>query len=152
MARNQRRRILVSPAFQVRLVGSFLLAFLGAGAVFCGVLLFVFQEFEALGRLLELPPGHFFYWMLADLKWWAGTMVAATFVGVFAAMAYGGLIHGRRIAGPVLSVCRRVEELASGEIDTPLRSRRDDYFSELTESLNRHLDAEQEPKAAGSAR
>ena len=102
-----------------------------------------------LGGLQLLILGGSFYYFLAGLALVASAWYLwhADRIG---ASIYGGLLRTRRVAGPVKSLIRHLNELADGGPAEPsLRFRRDDCFPELAASFNAFREAEHAQRRQG---
>lgn len=139
LTRKPRRRLLVDPRFQSEVISGFLLVFVPATAVLCGINWAILLEVEGLGQALGMPAEHAFFTRLAQLRTAVTVATLVTLAGVIALVVYGGLVRTRRIAGPILAMQRELERAARGEGENQVQARRGDYFAELLESFNRRM-------------
>jgi hypothetical protein len=136
---RRRRRLLVDPPLQYELIAWALLALTAATAVFSGILLFVLQDVRVMGESIALPSDHPYFVHLDELRSSTVVAVAVTFVGLGAALIYGGLVRSRRIAGPILALRRHLDTAAEGS-PAPIAFRADDHFADLSARFNRLVD------------
>jgi hypothetical protein len=141
---DQRRRLLVDPRLQYELIAPFLLVFVPATAVFCGITWAVLHDVEGLAQAVGMAIDHPFVQRLAQLRVAAIAAMAATCAGVIALTIYGGLIRTRKIAGPILALRTQLDRAARGETCAEVRTRRGDHLAELQSEVNRLL-AERRP-------
>jgi len=47
-----------------------------------------------------------------------------------------GLVHSGRLMGALFAIHRRIRRLGEGDVTTPLKLRRGDYFQDVTEAFN----------------
>lgn len=143
MSEQSRRRLIVYPRFQCAQLGAIVITFLMATAAYVGILAWVFYEILVLGEAMQLPQSHFYFDAVATLKSSVKVGLVTVFAGFLALVVYGGLVRTRRVAGPVKSLIRHLNELADGgPVSTSLRFRRDDCFHELATSFNDFREAE----------
>lgn len=143
MSEQRRRRLIVYPRFQCAQLGAILTTFLLATAAYVGILSWVFYEFLVLGDAMQLPQSHFYFDAISTIKGSVKVGLLTVFAGFLLLAVYGGLVRTRRVAGPVKSLIRHLNELADGgPASTSLRFRRDDCFHELATSFNAFREAE----------
>jgi len=74
----------------------------------------------------------------AAISGWQGWYgrIALAVLGLLGLMVWISLILTQRMAGPVYRIMRRLESMATGDLDQSMRLRRKDEFQELAEQLN----------------
>ncbi|MCX7013622.1 MAG: hypothetical protein NTW86_13880 [Candidatus Sumerlaeota bacterium] len=126
--RCKRRRLLVIPRFQLRLVGSiWLFVLAGMAIATVGTCLYF---------LLLNEPSH------ADVvQGWSGMVgrTALALLVLFGLMAWGTLLVSHRIAGPIYRILRVLEDLQRDKSGAPIRFRRGDAFQDVARQLNHTL-------------
>ena len=130
--RNRRRRILSRPADQFRTslvptIGAALLLFLLVTAVH-------YLTAARTRDLTQYNPA--FRELLEDQALFMEATLATGAIAYLACLLIVGLFHSRRLMGALFAMDRRIRHLADGDLTTPLRLRRGDYFHDVAEGLN----------------
>lgn len=120
-----RRRLLVNNRLQLSLLASIWL--IAAAGMILAVLL------SAFWFMFLDEPGN----LMSGAGWngWYGRLALAV-LGLLAVMIWGSVMLTHRMAGPLYRIMRRLETMASGDLDQSMRLRRKDEFQELAEQLN----------------
>jgi methyl-accepting chemotaxis protein len=139
--KNRRRRTMIDPKLQYSLVSSFFVVFLLASAIYQVAMSYAFLEIHAILNSLQLPAGHVAVARLENVE----DVVAISFAAIFciftAIIWWAGLRLSHRIAGPIFALTRHLNQVAEGRSDGDISFRRDDYFSDLQDAFNRHMDS-----------
>jgi methyl-accepting chemotaxis protein len=130
--RVRRRRILSRPADQFR---TSLVPTLGAAVLLVLLVAFVHHVAAVGTRDLSLrhPAGRD---VLQDQAVFIETALAAGAVVCMFGVLAVGLVHSRRLIGALFAMHRRIVRLAEGDLDSPMRLRRGDYFHDVAEAIN----------------
>ena len=132
---------MVDPKLQYSVVSSFFVVFILASAIYQVAMSYAFLEVHAILQALQLPPGHAAVARLERVE----DVVAIAFVGIFAAFTaviwWAGLRLSHRIAGPIFALTRHLHRVAEGRSDSDISFRKDDYFNDLQDAFNRHMDS-----------
>jgi methyl-accepting chemotaxis protein len=140
VAKNRRRTTMIDPKLQYSVVSSFFVVFLLASAVYQVAMSYAFLEIHAILHALQLPPGNTAVARLERVE----DVVATAFVGIFSVFTaiiwWAGLRLSHRIAGPIFALTRHLNRVAEGRSDADISFRRNDYFSDLQDAFNRHMD------------
>jgi hypothetical protein len=147
MTHERRRRLVVDPRLQYELISPFLLVFVPATAVFCGITWAVLHDVEGLAQAVGMTLEHPFVQRLAQLRVAAIASMVATCAGVVALTIYGGLVRSRRIAGPIVALRAQLERAARGESCAEVQTRSGDHLAELQSEVNRLLAERRTPLA-----
>ena len=142
---------MVDLKLQCSLVGSFLMVFVLASAIYQATMSFTFLEFHAIADTLQLPPEHPLFSELERVEDAATSAFAAIFLGFTVLTIWAGLRLSRTIAGPIFALGRHFERVADGQTDADLSVREDDCFPELVKKFNHHMDACRKQLAAARA-
>lgn len=137
-----RRKFIINRGFQfpfiVRMV---VINLMTIGILFVGLYV-IFYRFNFLGNELGLESGHRFYEFVGEQF----MMISALFLGAAISstlvLAVYGVFLSHRIAGPLENLMirfKKIEESAPDECKTHFR--KDDFFHELAQAYNEHLDA-----------
>ena len=136
-----RRKFIINTAFQfpfiVRMV---VINLLTMGVLFVGLYV-IFYRFNFLGNELGLESGHRFYEFVREQFMMIGALFLGAAISSSMILAVYGVFLSHRIAGPLENLkirFRKMREEAPEECKT--RFRKDDFFHDLAEAYNEHLD------------
>lgn len=127
-----RKKILVSPRFQIGFILYSMLSSLFIGLAFGAAFWVHFSKLENLGRSLGFDTGNLFFQYL-DTQWaaLAKLMVLVTCVCLLISTLLGLLIS-HRVVGPLRRLKDHIEKDSINGKVTPLQFRKYDFFSELS--------------------
>ena len=134
--KNARRSTVIHPKFQYTIIGFNLVLAVIAVAIFYVENMILFSKFTDPS---VLPPDPVIQEFLTDERRAVNIVFLITSLFVFASMIIGGLILSNRVAGPVYHVQKFIEKYLDGTEKGPLKFRRQDFFPELAESVNRFI-------------
>jgi methyl-accepting chemotaxis protein len=138
---RRKNRLFVEKDFQYRFTLRICLLAGLIFAVFSGfVLFFVRLSYEMLiqGALLQMPD------MVAKLKWEFRAMstgIIVSFLLFMTVLFTAGILLTRRIAGPLLSIKKRLQDFALGHEGVRVRLRSGDEFHNLEDVFNFAMEA-----------
>ncbi len=126
-ARQRRRMFIVDPELQLRLLGEVFFVLL-VGAILALVSFHVIDTlaFSMNGAFADFPSERLMVW---------------SYVGVSAALNIAVIViistfYSHRIAGPSYRIVRALDELASGDLSTPVRLRKKDHLKRIAGAVN----------------
>jgi methyl-accepting chemotaxis protein len=138
---RRKNRLFVEKDFQYRFTLRICLLAGVIFAIFAGfVLFFVRLSYEMLiqSALLQMPD------MVAKLKWEFRAMstgIIVSFLLFMSVLFTAGILLTRRIAGPLLSIKKRLQDFALGQESVRLRLRTGDEFLNLESVFNLAMEA-----------
>jgi len=128
----RQRRVLGRPADQFRTT---LVPTLGAAVLLVFLLAAVHQiNTVRVRELAEANPG--FSDVLDSQQVAMETTLALGAVFYLFGILTVGLIHSGRLMGSLFAIHRRLRRLSEGDVTTPFKLRRGDYFQDVTEAFN----------------
>lgn len=147
MLRNLRKKVLIQPRLQKKIIAQFLL--LGVVMILVNLLSFYFLVSKVINQIQAFSSSHAeIYDSLMDT--WSdltlGTLVLSLVI-VFSFCLYG-LYFSNRIAGPLFHVRKAIARFVMGEKSVRIQLRRDDYLQELSEDVNLLMDKLSEKKSS----
>ena len=123
-APQRRRRYIVDPSVQYRLIGLAVATWLVNAAFVFGAIFYL----DSTPALPDAPP--------------ALLLMAAALTTVCLIVSVGSaLVLSHRIAGPAYRIQRSLHRVTAGDLDFKVVLRRNDCFEELSESFNEMIDA-----------
>lgn len=136
-----RRKFIINSGFQYPFIFRMVIInLLTMGALFIG-LYFIFYRFNFLGNEMGLESGDRFYHFVREQF----MMISALFLGAGISssliLAVYGIFLSHRIAGPLENLKIRFRKLANeAPEECKTRFRKDDFFHDLAQAYNEHLD------------
>ncbi len=99
-----------------------------------------FERFFAIGSGIGLPEDHiFFRFISTQHDEWNMTFFGMALLIIFSLVG-AGIILSHRIAGPLYRLEKHLEGLGEGKKLTALKFRKNDYFQDLAQSYNQHME------------
>lgn len=135
--KNRRKKYLLNPGFQLKLLGYFFALSIGTLTIFYGAVLFFFWKFHNMGVNLGLPENHVFFKFLGQQKSQMNYIFIATSLISSISLIFGGLVLSHKIAGPIHRLCDFINKKINGEKIDQLKFREGDFFPELEEHVNK---------------
>lgn len=134
-----RRRYLINPPFQLKVIGWMLGVAAGTVALIYASNTYVVWRLLRVGETLGLPQDHAFYALVGEQKALLNSVFAVTaFVALFVIVG-AGVVLSHRIAGPLHRLRETVEGAAEGGPTTEFKVRSHDDFPELAQAINKLL-------------
>jgi methyl-accepting chemotaxis protein len=136
MRKDERRNYLINPKFQWSMVGIFIGISLIINIIYFISMSYSFNEFQAIGRELKLPPdGQFFKFINHQegqftkvFLWTSG--ISSVILVIF------GVLLSHKIAGPIYRISEDLKSMIKdGKLKT-VQFRKGDFFIEMTEIFN----------------
>lgn len=143
---NRRKKYLLNPNFQLKLMGYFMALSFAMITIFYGSVLFFFWKFHDMGVELGLQESHVFFRFLAQQKSQMNWIFLATSIIGAIALTVGGLVLSHKIAGPIHRLCTWLDEKRNGKQSEPLKFREGDFFPEIESHVNELVDFYEEKK------
>lgn len=135
----KRRRYIVNPKFQWRLIAFVLLTAIGICSLFFLAIRHNFQQDKELGLVIGLPEDHIYFehlnLMQTDLTYAFLAVCAILLLVVFSVT----LAFSFRVAGPVYRMTQDLHSYKDDNLLNPIQFREYDYFPELADAFNRRL-------------
>ena len=132
---------MIYPKFQMRLIiWNLLIMSMAFGIVGIGVCQ-TFSYLKGLGTAVGLPNGHnyFQFIQLQSSVFFRNLAIAGALCGIASFMIT--LIVSHRLAGPMTRLRTYFAEIkSSGQVQDPLKFRKDDYMLELADEINSALE------------
>jgi methyl-accepting chemotaxis protein len=139
-AKERRHNSVVDPKLQYSLVKSFLIVFVVASGIYYVATTFAFLQIYAVLGTVQGPEQQQIAAQIQHVEHLAAWSLGGVF-GAFALFIWrAGLKLSHRITGPIFALTRHLNRVADGRTNQDLRFREDDYFSELQEAFNRHME------------
>lgn len=136
---RSRRRLLISPRFQLAFLGwSMLMLFAVIGVFYGGAHVF-FQGFRELGTAAGLPADHVIFQFLAAQQSQLNQVFFWTSLLSASILTVGSLWFSHRVAGPVYRLREHLDAMAEGRTFEDVRFRKRDFFPELAQACNRQF-------------
>jgi uncharacterized membrane protein YciS (DUF1049 family) len=135
--KNQRRKFLIDPKFQLSLLGMcFLLALFILGMwLISGQI--VFWEFMQKGQELQLPSDHIYFRFIETQRRKMNVVIACVGCLTTLGIMFAGLKISNKIIGPLYNLRKNLKEIReTKKVGRPISFRENDYFIELAEDVN----------------
>ncbi len=136
---HKRSRLLIYPAFQLRLIVGLVLSHLVLVGVFFLTQLIFFYYYKAIGQKMGLPADHMFYGFLGQQQQRMAFFFVLASLVVMAMGALYSLLISHRVAGPIVRVMNYLNGYSQAQEPSPVRFREDDYFLELADAVNQFV-------------
>ena len=132
--KRQIQNILINPAFQLKLLGYFVVLFaLTTISLYSTTFLF-FYRIASAGHRVGIPTGHVFYKFLDQQKGDLDSLFILLVILNFILLIGIGFLVSHRIAGPIFKMKRYLKEVNS---DSPVFTlRKNDFLKDLEPVLN----------------
>lgn len=143
---NQKKRkiLLINPRFQITFMAYMLvMAALTIGVFFVANSYF-FWHFKQIGKELSLPADHVFFQFLFEQEHTMNLVFLITSAVSSVFLILGGLVLSHRVAGPIYRITRHMKDYAEGKHPGPARFRDGDFFLELADAFNEHIETVKE--------
>jgi hypothetical protein len=143
---NARKRLLIYPNFQLRLIVGLFVSHLVLISVFFITQTVFFNTYKKLGQQMGLPADHMFFGFVDQQrhKMILFLLVASALVMILGAVY--SLVVSHRVAGPIVRAIRYLNDYgdqpqsASQDAqNSGLKFRDHDFFKELADSINRFV-------------
>ena len=135
----KRRRYIVNPKFQWRLIAFVMLTAVGICSLFFLAIKHSFTLDKELGLVIDLPQDHVYFehlsLMQTDLTYAFLAVCAILLLVVFLVT----LAFSFRVAGPVYRMTQDLQSYRDDNLLNPIQFREYDYFPELADAFNRRL-------------
>ena len=136
-----RKRFLINPAFQWKVVGFALVITFFLVLAFQLSNQYFLLELNDLGRDLQLPQDHFFFEVIASQRRKMGWVtLGVSCVTVLFSIGYG-ILFSHRIAGPLYRLRMHLDQQRKEKKLKPLHFREADFFQEIPESYNHMIES-----------
>lgn len=141
----RRRKFIVNTGFQFPFIFRMVVInLLTMGVLFLGLYV-IFYRFNFLGDEMGLESGHRYYSFVREQFFMVGALFFGAAVSSSIVLGVYGVFLSHRIAGPLENLkirFKKISDAAPEECKTKFR--RDDFFHDLAEAYNEHLDGVQE--------
>ncbi len=141
MAPNSRRRYLIHPRFQLRVVGYTLFLTFVLIAIFYASNLYFIWRFIEIGRSLQIQPDHPFFRFIMEQRRLMNSIFGITAALALVVIPFLGLFFSHKVAGALHKLETHIDRVAETRELKEVQFRKGDYFSELAESFNRMMSA-----------
>ena len=137
------RKFLINAPFQIQFMASVMLIAIVSMAIIYIANDYFFQSYLQKGIDLNLPPDHPYFLMIHEQK----IFMAKVFLSVALAISFmtclWGLFFSHKIAGPLhrLEGYFKQAAIKSEKLETKIYFRKEDFFQELPESINKYIDS-----------
>lgn len=133
------KSFLINRDFQISfLKWSLALAFVVFASIFLAVQS-VFWKFREDGERLHIQPGSAYFQIIDRQHTFTNMVFVGVGLGCFLMISIGGMVLSHRVAGPLYRFRRHMlESKTSGHLK-PVRFRKKDYFHDLSEAYNEHI-------------
>lgn len=135
--KNRRKKYLINKRFQLNfmayMIGMTMLAIL----FFYAGKEFFFWKFFHMGKEMGLSPNHISYVFMEQQKALLDILFIYSSLLTFVVLFFVGLRVSNRVAGPLYSLRKHMDEMAEGTLEKEIHFRKKDYFQELAISFNR---------------
>lgn len=140
-----RRKFLINTGFQYPFIFRMVVInLLTMGILFVGLYV-IFYRFNFLGNEMGLESGHRFYEFVREQFMMISALFFGAAISSTVVLAVYGVFLSHRIAGPLENLkirFKKIRETAPEECKTKFRQ--DDFFHDLAQAYNEHLDSVQE--------
>lgn len=137
-----RRKFLINTGFQFPFIFRMVVInLLTMGVLFVGLYL-IFYRFNFLANEMGLESGHRFYEFVREQFMMIGALFFGAAISSTVVLAVYGVFLSHRIAGPLENLKIRFKKLSdTAPEDCKTRFRKDDFFHDLADAYNDHLDS-----------
>ncbi len=142
--KNERKRLLINPTFQLKFLGWMLSGAIGVLSIFYTSNLYFLWELQKLGKDIGLPIDHTYFEFVQVQSGRMNQVFVLSAVVTLLIITIFSLILSHRIAGPIHHLKTYFQRLsATGKARQKLFFRKSDFFHEVPENINRFLFDEQ---------
>ena len=138
--KNNRKVILINPAFQLKVVGYFIALAMFNVAIFYASIHYFFWNLKNTALKVGLPPKHVFYLFVDEQSTIMGLIFLAVAVFTIAFLFITGLYISHRIAGPLYRLKKHLDTCSSNKKLDEVHFRKGDFFPEVQNSFNQLVD------------
>jgi len=131
--------LLIHPRFQLTLILYALLIALISVGIFFFTFQALFGKLMDLGIQAKLDAADPFFDFVTQQKVWMQQVFFFASISLLTSISFLGLWVSHRIAGPMVRLKNFLDQMVETQKMSELRFRKNDYFSDLAESLNQAL-------------
>jgi hypothetical protein len=146
MKNNSRKVYLINPPFQLRIMAWMVGISLAPISIFFMAHHYFFWKLKQLGVEIQLEPDHIYFRFLEGQSHQLLMIFLGCSVLAMVLVAILGLTLSHKIAGPIHRMKRHMTELTQGKTLPQLSFRKNDYFLELPEILNKYINSRKDEK------
>jgi methyl-accepting chemotaxis protein len=144
--RNKRRLILINKSFQLKFFLWFFASVSLLNFFFYMTIVYLFSSFVEMGAAVGLSGDNPYFSLIAEQKERMSIVFGGSyFIEVVILMVFS-YIFSHRIAGPIHRLKIWLGDVAQGKEVQALSFRKEDFFSELPEVVNRAIESVKNPK------
>jgi MFS family permease len=143
---NKRKNYLINRPFQVRLMGWMIGIALAPVSVFFLGHYYFFWQLKKLGFDIQLPPDHVYFRFIETQSSKLFIFFLLCALIALLAVILLGLLLSHQIAGPIHHLKEHLRKLTEGEKLPELRFRKNDFFMEIPELVNKFIDSQKGKK------
>lgn len=138
--KDNRKVLLILPAFQLKFLRFLMLMVVLVCLLFTASMYGFIEYWKQVGLTAGLPDNSVFFDFLDQMRMSLGYILGGTLLLTAVVILAIGVYVSHRIAGPIYNILKYFKDLKVNGWVRPLSFRTDDYFSELTETLNSFMD------------
>lgn len=138
--KDNRKVLLILPQFQLKFLRFLLLMVVLVCLLFTASMFGFVEYWKHVGVNAGLPENSVFFDFLEQMRMSLGYILGGTLLLTAVVILAIGVYVSHRIAGPIYNILKYFKDMKTNGWVRPLSFRTDDYFPELTESLNSFMD------------